>query len=377
VDTTYKDFHVLGYYEGDFVGGVGLNAFNTQVTSNSVLYRLRLFWVDIRKKKVEILGGQSWSLMTPSRNHIGALPGDLFYGQEFDVNYLNGLTWGRIPGFRFVYHPSNQVTWAIAAENASQYFGGSGGGGTPTLPAALTGLVNNELDANVANGIALPNVHPDIISKLAFDPNSHVHFEIGGVLDTVKIFNPNAPPALGARQTFTKTGGGGQINGNVEVAKGFRLITNNFWSDGAGRYMFGEAPNFILRANGSPSLMHSGSTVDGFEWTAGKSLIYAYYGGIYVGRNITYDANGTSLIGYGYTGSANSQNRTMQEGTIGLTQTLFRDPKYGQVSFYLDYAYFWRNPWFVAANSPKNAHQNAIWFDLRYTLPGSAPTIGY
>jgi len=193
----------------------------------------------------------------------------------------------------------------------------------------------------------------------------------------VKIFNPNTGTALGAQQYFTKSGGGGMINGNVEVVKNFRLYSNNFWSDGAGRYMFGEAPNFILRADGSPSLIHSGSTVDGFEWTLGKSLIYGYYGGIYAGRNTAIDADGKTLIGYGYRGSANSQNRSMQEGTIGLTQTIFRDPRYGQVSFYLDYAYFWRNPWFVATNAPKNAHQHAVWFNLRYTLPGAAPAITY
>ncbi|HZT29630.1 MAG TPA: hypothetical protein VFA33_07105 [Bryobacteraceae bacterium] len=377
VDALFKDIHVLGYYEGDFVGGIGNGAFNTQVSSNSVLYRLRLFWVDLRKGKWEVLGGQSWSMMTPNRKQISPLPGDLFYGQEFDVNYLNGLTWGRIPGFRFLYHPNNKVTWGISAENASQYFGGSGGGGVPTLPAALGSLTSTELDANVVNGISLPQVHPDIISKIAFDPNSRVHFEVAGVLDTVKTFNPNQPPALGAQQHFTKTGGGVSVNGNFEVAKNFRLITNNFWSDGAGRYLFGEAPNFIIRADGSPSLVHSGSTVDGFEWTLGKSMIYGYYGGIFVGRNTALDANGTTLIGYGYRGSPNSQNRSMQEGTIGLTQTIFKDPRYGQVSFFLDYAYFWRNPWWVAPGAPKAAHQNAVWFDLRYTLPGAAPAITY
>ena len=107
VDGIYKDCHVLGYYEGDFVGGVGNAALNTQVTSNSLLYRLRLYWVDVRKTW-EFLAGQSWSMMTPNRNGISALPGDLFYGQEFDVNYLNGLTWGRIPGLRFLYHPSKR-----------------------------------------------------------------------------------------------------------------------------------------------------------------------------------------------------------------------------------------------------------------------------
>jgi TolA-binding protein len=377
VDAVYKDYHVLGYFEGDFVGGVANAAFNTQVTSNSQLFRIRLYWVDLRKDKFEFLAGQSWSLMTPNRNGMSALPGDLFYGQEFDVNYLNGLTWGRIPGLRFLYHPSKAVTLGISAENSSQYFGGSGGGGVPTLPAALTTLTSNELDANVANGYSLPNVIPDIIAKIAFQPNARVHFEIAGVTDRAKVFNFNTIPALGAQQYFTKQGGGGSVNANFEVVKNFRLVTNNFWSDGAGRYLFGVAPDFIVRANGAISLLHSGSTLDGFETRVGKTQIYGYYGGIYIGRDVAYDANGTSLIGYGYTKSANSQNRTTQEGTIGITQTFFSDPKYGSVAMYLDYAYFFRNPWYVATGAPKNAHENAVWFDLRYTLPGSAPIISY
>jgi hypothetical protein len=41
----------------------------------------------------------------------------------------------------------------------------------------------------------------------------------------------------------------------------------------------------------------------------------------------------------------------------------------------LQYAYFFRNPWSVAANAPKNAHENAAWFNFRYVLPGSAPAV--
>jgi TolA-binding protein len=375
VDALFKDIHVLGYYEGDFVGTPA--AFNTQVTSNSLLYRIRLYWVDLRKDKYELLAGQSWSMMTPNRNGLSALPGDLFYGQQFDVNYLNGLTWGRIPGIRFIYHPSNTVTWGISAENATQYFGGSGGAGVPTLPALLTGLTSNQIDANVANGQGLPTVFPDIISKLVIQPSSRVHVEFAGVLDHARVFNPNNPPALGAQQHFSTTGGGGSVNGNFEVVKNFRLITNNFWSNGAGRYLFGQAPNFIVRSNGSLSNIHSGSTLDGFEARIKNTQLYGYYGLIYISRNVALDANGTSFIGYGYPGSPNSQNKTTQEATIGITQTFFNDPKIGAVSMYLDYAYFLRNPWFIAPGNPRNAHQNAVWFDLRYTLPGSAPTIRY
>jgi hypothetical protein len=378
VDAKIHDTNILGYYEGDFVGGIGNAAFNTQVSSNSLLYRIRLYWVDARKDKLEMLAGQSWSMLTPNRKQISALPADLFYSQVVDVNYMNGLVWGRIPGIRFLYHPTEKVTAGISLENASQYFGGSGGGGTPTLPAALGGsstatvdLRTNELDANVANGVQTANVHPDIIGKIAFDPSSHVHFEVAGVERTFKLFNPLT------QKYFTTVGGGGSVNGNFEVVKNFRLITNNYWSDGGGRYLFGVAPDLIVRADGSPSLIHSGSTLDGIEATIKNTAIYAYYGGIYIGRNVAYDANGTSLIGYGYRGSANSQNKTTQEGSVGLTQTLWRDGKYGALQLMFQYAYLFRDPWFVAPGAPKNTHESAVWFNLRYTLPGTAPTIKY
>ena len=99
-------------------------------------------------------------------------------------------------------------------------------------------------------------------------------------------------------------GGGGFVNLHVEPVKGFRLLTNNFWSDGGGRYIFGQAPDLIAHADGSISLVHSGSTVTGFEFTQKNTLIYAYYGGIYIRRNTAIDTNGTTLgIGYGYHGS--------------------------------------------------------------------------
>jgi hypothetical protein len=373
VDANVKGTNIMGYYEGDFVGGVGDTAYNTQVSSNSLLYRVRLYWVDLRKNKFEFLAGQSWSMLTPNRKQISALPGDLFYTQVVDVNYINGLTWGRIPGVRFLYHPTEKVTFGLSLENSSQYFGGSGGGGVPTLPSALASSMAGELDQNVQNGVKTPNVHPDIIAKLAFDPNSKIHVELAGVESTVKLFNPST------QQYFTKAGGGGSVNANVQLFPGLRLVTNNFWSDGEGRYLFGVVPDFIVRADGSPSLIHAGSTVSGFEYAHKNAQFYAYYGGVYAGRNTALDANGKTLIGYGYAGSANSQNKTTQEGTFGWTQTWWRDGKYGAFQSMLQYAYFFRDPWSYVpgAAGGKNTHENAIWLNLRYVMPGTAPTIKY
>jgi hypothetical protein len=370
VDAKVKGANVLGYFEGDFVG-LGNASLNTQVSSNSMLFRIRQYYVDVRKGFWEVLAGQAWSMILPNRKGMSPLPADLFYTQVVDVNYTNGLFWGRIPGIRLIGHPSNKVTFGIALENSTQYFGGSGGGGVPTLPAALATTYNAELDNSVNNDRTIPNVHPDIIGKFVVEPSSRLHLEVGGIASTVKTFNPNS------QLYFTKTGGALTFAVNAEVVKNFRVVTNNFWSDGAGRYLFGAAPNFIIRADGSPSLLHSASTVSGLEATIKNIQPYIYYGGVYVGRNTAFDLNGTTPIGYGYGGSPNSQNRSIQEITAGWTHTLWRDGKYGALQYMAQYAYFVRNPWFVAAGAPKNAHETAIWFNLRYVLPGSAPTIKY
>src|SRR5215510_2147952 len=58
VDAKVRGFDLLGYLETDFQGIV---PGNVAVTSNSDTLRLRLFWVDLRKGKHELLAGQSWS----------------------------------------------------------------------------------------------------------------------------------------------------------------------------------------------------------------------------------------------------------------------------------------------------------------------------
>ena len=368
IDGDWKDTHFLAYNEFDFLGTSGAN--NLSVTNGAFVPRLRLFWVDVRKGQIEFLAGQSWSMMTPNRKGISALPGDLFYSQVIDVNYLIGLPWSRQPGMRVLYHPNAKVTMGFSAENPDQYMGGSGGGPQITLPAApspLNGLANSQLDNASGNVQNIPNLHPDFIAKVAFEPTSHVHFEVAGIERTFKIWNAS-------NNTYhTTVGGGGSVNGNFEVVKNFRLISNNMWGDGIGRYFFGNAPDLIVRSNGDISPMHSGGFNEGVEFTHKNTLIYGYYGAVYVRRNVAFDANGTSLIGYGYRAAPNSQNKTVQEVTFGFNQTIWKDAKYGAINVMGQYAYFLRNPWYIAPNAPKSAHLNTIFFNIRYTLPGAPP----
>jgi hypothetical protein len=212
---------------------------------------------------------------------------------------------------------------------------------------------------------------PDIIAKLAFDPTRKFHAEVDGVM----IANKIAYPLNGAFPTNTKVGGGGSINLGFDIMPNVRVVTNNYYSNGGGRYIFGQAPDFIIRSNGTASLVHSASTVTGLEITAGKTLFYGYYGGVFIGRNLALDANGTTKIGYGAIAN-DGQNRAIQEVTFGSNTTLARSAKWGALNLMFQYSYLQRNPWLVTGTSPTNASLSMGFVNLRYTLPGSAPTMG-
>jgi hypothetical protein len=369
IDADVHGAHVMGYFETDFLGFVPTNA---PVTSNGYTQRVRLAFVDVRKGKVEVLGGQVWSLMTPNRTGAGSITGDVFYTSDMDTNYQVGLTWARQAGFHFIYHPSDTVAFAVGLENPEQYVGGTNGAGTITLPAALAAsTIESELDTG-ATTLATPNVAPDVIAKLAFDPHvgedHHLHIEFVGLERNFKTYNPLS------KETFNAQGGGGAVNLNLELFKGFHLISNNFYGDGGGRYIFGQAPDLVLRADGSPSLIHSFSGVEGIEANVTpKTLLFAYYGGVYIDKNLIVDPATGHFVGYGFPASASSINRTEQEATFGLNQTFWSDPKYGKLSLILQYSYLIRSPWVAPETGPNTASINMAWIDLRYTLPGTSP----
>ena len=129
----------------------------------------------------------------------------------------------------------------------------------------------------------------------------------------------------------------------------------------------------MIRANGSLSLVHSASTVTGFEWTQGKTLFYGYYGGVYIGKNLALDANGKTVIGYGPIAS-DGQNRAIQEITFGTNTTLMKDSEMGRPE--PDVPILLSPAESVACGRVVRRPMPMLsmgFFNLRYTLPGSAP----
>jgi uncharacterized coiled-coil protein SlyX len=376
VDSNYMGAKVLGYLEADFLFNNDATSFQT--TSNSAGMRLRNYFVDVQKDGFEVLGGQDWSLLTPNRVGLSPIPGDIFYTQNMDTNYQAGLVWTRAPQVRFIAHPNENVAFGVALENPQQAIGGGGGSTQAVLPSALNTALGTQFSSGASAVYGVPNWFPDIIAKAAFD--GHVgdkleHFEVAGLVSGFKDYILPSTLASAAGH-HTAIGYGGEVNANLEVAKGVHVIANTFFSDGGGRYIFGLAPDVVVRPDGSISAVHSYSTVDGLEFQIGKnSQLAFYYGGAYVGRNYSYDptAAGSTLAkpsysGYGFPGST-LFNRSIQELTADYTRILWKNPNYGALSLINQYSYVIRDPWADISPAPKSAHTNMVYIDLRYTLP--------
>jgi hypothetical protein len=353
-----------GYLEADFLGNTSTNI---NVTSNSNGLRMRLYWAQFTTGKFEFLGGQSWSMMTPNRNGISPVPGDIFFSQDVDTNYQNGLIWGRTPGFRFIAHANSTVTAGLALENPEQYVGSA-----VVLPAAFPASEVDQGTSNLGSTSPVPNSMPDIIGKIALDPKTgktKQHIDAAFVVRQYKTFMPSTS----AKNSLTGTGA--SLNAAFEVVPGARIVLMNYWGSGSGRYISNaNLPDFIVNPDGSLSKVKTWSGIYGAEITQKKTLVYGYYSLAQGDQNTTFDANGTTPIGFGVPNSQ-SANHKVEEFTLGLTQTFFRDPKIGGMQLMLQYSNVKRTVFSSPTTLPtgtlpgNQAKTNMFYVNVRYILP--------
>jgi hypothetical protein len=378
INGKYGANNVTGYIEADFNGNDATNVF---VTSNPHTMRVRLFWVDLKRGGWEFLGGQTWGLQTPNRVGVSPNPADLALTIGEDAQTHVGLNYTRAGEFRAAYHFSDHFVWAFALQNPEQF----GGQGEITFPAAANfAAVAGQIDSAATPGA--PNLMPDFITKFAFDPGKHFHFEAGGLSTSAKI---TIVPSVAAA-TFvkhTKIEGGIFAATNIELFKGFRFLASGMWGPGVGRYLIGMAPQIVVVPVSAPgsacnsvggcdaaiSPVHSGDAIAGFEAQAGKKTLLGFYAGaMYAQRNSVLDITKTgapAFIGFGGPGSNVNNNRTIQEVTFDWTQTFWKNPQYGSVFLVDQLSYVSRSPWAVPLGAPKNAHLTQVFVSLRYALP--------
>jgi hypothetical protein len=371
---------VAGYYESDFNG---YEPANSNISTKSDSFRLRLAFAQVRHDKWELVTGQTWSLLTPTRVGLSPFPDNIFTAFRLDTSYLAGLVYTRQPEVRVVYHATDHWAIGVAAENPQQFVPTSvvfpTDGATNFFAQQFDNGSSSTNAASASTNPTVPNLHPDITAKTSFDWNvgeKLFHIDVGGVARSIKVYNNLATP----EGTKTITGGGGQVNSNFEVFKNFHLIENAFYGDGVGRYIGGLGPDVVVKPTGELSGVHAGSGVAGFEWqTTPNFLVDGYASGAYFWRNydLTTKALGTPCgpqgteycTGFGFVGSANTNNRDYQEFTMGFIPTIWSSPNYGKLQIISQFSYVVRVPWYVAPGQPKNAHLFMTYLNLRYIIP--------
>jgi hypothetical protein len=367
---------ITGFVEGDFSGN---DAPGVYQSVNQHTNRLRLYFMDLNRGKWEILGGQTWSWLTPNREGIGPLPSDLAITYNEDQNLGVGVPYTRAAEFRVAYHPNEHWAFGAGIENPNQYIGAY-----VALPAEFTSI-GTQFDNGAQAGAA--NAFPDILSKITYDnkfARRHFHAEVTGMFTGAHA--SVMPSGSESFKTHMTTGGGGQVATNYELI-GDKLVflANAFWSDGGAHYLVATGPQLVVRPNAlgndiSLSMVHAGAGSAGLEWRMTPKQAFAvYYGADYYGRNFFPDTtnakNPGTIIGFGGPGSPNTNNRAIQQVTFDWLQTFWKHPRYGALQTYVQYSYLTRAPWFVAPENPKNAHLNMVYAGFRYVLPSSAGTL--
>jgi hypothetical protein len=371
---------LTGYVETDFNG---FEPANSNISTKSDTFRLRLAFVQVKHGNWDVVTGQTWSLLTPNREGISPFPENVFTALRLDTSYLAGLVFTRQPGLRVVYHPTERWAVAVALENPQQFVPSSvvfpTDGATNFFSTQFDNGSSSTSAASSAVNPTVPNLHPDIIVKTSYDwrlGGKLFHVEAEGIARSFKVENNLVTPTA----TNTITGGGGGVNINFEVLRRVHLIGNAFYGDGVGRYIGGLGPDVIVKADGMLSAIHAGSGVAGVEWQATPRLLLdGYYSGAYFFRDFAFTtkALGTPCgvpanlfcVGFGFPGSANTNNRDYQEATVGIIPTIWSSPNYGKLQFMSQFSYVTRAPWFVAPGSPKNAHAFISYLNLRYIIP--------
>jgi hypothetical protein len=376
VEEQFHGSDIVGYVEGDFSGNSATNVYQSV---NGLTNRLRLYFGYSKHGNWEILGGQTWSWMTPNREGIGPMPSDLAITYNEDQNLGVGVPYTRAAELRIAYHLNNHWATGIGIENPNQFIGGY-----VALPQQFASIAT-QFDNNSNAGAA--NLMPDIISKTTFDSavgGRNFHAELTGFLTSAHA--SVIPIGSSSYRGHSAYGGGGQIAANYAlIPNKLVVLANAFWSDGGAHYLVGTGPQLVVRPNAlgtdiNLSMVHAGAGSAGLEWRATEKEAFAvYYGADYFGRNFFRDTTNTTnpnaIIGYGGPGSPNTNNRAIQQVTFDWLFTFWKNPKFGALQYYTQYSYLTRAPWFIAPDDPKNAHLSMVYMGIRYVLPSTSGTL--
>ncbi len=344
-----------GYFEMDFGG---TTPGTVAVSSTSVGFRLRQAFAEVQYGETFLLAaGQAFSLMTPAKDQISIWPSDVEMSQSVDTNYLAGMIWDRAPQLRVTWRPSTRFNWAVSAENPEQQLGK----GLVTLPTCCS----SDLDAQYNTGsdeLKVPNLMPDIATRVAFNPVKPFHVDVGGV---IRVFRHTLQPY---DDDFKEVGGGVGINVRFNATSGTKFLLQSAFGSGLGRYIGGLVPDVAFRSDGSISPIGTTSWVGGVEQKFSDRLsMGGYYSGVNAEDNFFVDTDG-SYIGFGYPGSSNSNNRKVQEVTGTAAYQIVKSQDRGSAQLNLQASWLTREPWSIQQGL-SSADAFMFFVQVRYNLP--------
>jgi hypothetical protein len=277
--------------------------------------------------------------------------------QVVDTNYLAGMLWGRIPQLRLAWRPSRRFNWALSVENPEQQLGR----GQVTLPDCCS----SDIDAQYNTGsdeLKVPNLMPDFVTRIALNPTSAVHVDVGGVF---RVFRHTLAPY---DDTFKEFGGGVSVNLRLNPTRTTRLIAQGGFGAGLGRYIGGLVPDVAFGPDGSINAIGTTSWVGGVEQKISSSIsVGGYYSGVNTDETVAVDTDG-GYIGYGFPGSSNSNNRSIQEIAGTLSYLVVRTDDRGSVQFNVQGSWLTREPW-SRGSGPPSADALMFFAQVRYNLP--------
>ena len=343
-----------GYFEMDFVGATpGTIA----ITATSAGLRLRQAFADVQYgESFSLAVGQAFSLMTPPRRTLSVWPSDYELSQAVDLNYLAGTVWERVPQLRVTWRPSPALNWAASVENPEQQIG--------TL-VSMPVCCANDIGAQYNTGdeaLSVPNLMPDFVTRVAFNPSSALHVDAGGV---VRVFRHTIAPY---DQMHHAVGGGGSVNASFAATTTTRLIGQFAVGSGLGRYIGGLAPDVAFEANGDITPIPVTAWVAGVEQAVSPRIsLGGYYSGVRADATFAVDTDGR-YIGFGSPGASNAANKTIDEATATVSYLAVRTDNRGSAQVNVQTSWLRREP-LSQGSGPESARAFLFLAQVRYNLP--------
>ena len=331
---------LTAYLELDFLGvGTSSNYLDTNDWPPRIRHAYLTYDNDIWG--FHLLAGQDWSMVMPDKD--GITPRGENIPLTINANYLPGYDFTRNWQIRFVKDFNKTLWLGLSLENPATLL-------APGIPATVNGLAVNTVNTGTGGFLndvpVTPNMVPDIVEKIAWDPGWG-HYEL---LALQRFFTNNtlcvtaAPTGCVPGVANSKTAFGAGVGGSFllpVIPRYLFLMGGGMYGRGIGRYGAGNLPDVTIAADGSPAPITALQAWGGIEADPWAGLQLYAYGGIeqaqanYFGAfgygNPAYDNSGCMIptaatFATGISTTCVANNRRLEDAKIGFWQDLYKGP---------------------------------------------------